>query len=153
MAATTETVMQQYIGTKIIKSKPMSYGLWVRHKSNDKEAISEGDNKDGYFVEYEDGYQSWSPKEAFESAYRPTSGMPFGLAIEAMKKGLKVCRAGWNGKGMWLGYCDNWNGNVKPDNEQFRLLPFIYMRTAQSDIVPWLASQTDMIADDWMIVE
>lgn len=51
---------------------------------------------------YPDGYVSWSPEKVFEEAYRPITGCTFGLAVEALKMGFKVTRAGWNGKGMWL---------------------------------------------------
>jgi hypothetical protein len=61
----------------------------------------------GYLVEYTDGgkpntaqyagYVSWSPKEQADNAYRETSGLPFGLAIEAMKQGFSIARSGWNG--------------------------------------------------------
>ena len=72
--------------------------------------------------------------------------MNFGEAIEAMKDGEKVAREGWNGRGMWLAI-------QMPDTYSKMQLPYIYMSTAQSQLVPWLASQTDMLADDWCIVE
>jgi hypothetical protein len=78
--------------------------------------------------------------------------MNFGSALEALKSGMKVSRSGWNGKKMWLSLVTNWVGNVQPDAEQFQLLNFIAMRTAQADIVPWLASQTDMLAEDWELL-
>lgn len=70
--------------------------------------------------------------------------MNFGEAIENLKHGLKVTRRGWNGKGMWLAL-------QVPDRGSKMSLPYIYMRTAQGDLVPWLASQTDMLAEDWRI--
>lgn len=65
-----------------------------------------------------------------------------GWAIKEMQNGARVSRAGWNGKGMWLAL-----KVPAPDSEM--TLPYIYMRTAQGDLVPWLASQTDMLATDW----
>ena len=67
--------------------------------------IPENENPadEGYLVEYSDGYISWSPKKQFEEAYRLCDNMTFGLAIEALKKGLKVARKGWNGKKQ---YCE-----------------------------------------------
>ena len=70
----------------------------------------------------------------------------FGKALEALKAGQKVARQGWNGKGMWL------NLQV-PDAHSKMSLPYIYMFTACQNQVPWLASQTDVLADDWAIVE
>lgn len=71
--------------------------------------------------------------------------MNFGQAIEALKAGKRVTRPGWNGKGMWLGL-------QVPDGGSKMTLPYIYMRTAGDigDHVPWLASQTDMLSDDWL---
>lgn len=70
----------------------------------------------------------------------------FGKALEALKAGQKVARQGWNGKGMWL------NLQV-PDAHSKMSLPYIYMFTACQNQVPWLASQTDMLAEDWVIVK
>lgn len=72
--------------------------------------------------------------------------MNFGGAILALKGGNIVARAGWNGKGMWLKL-------QVPDPRGKMTLPYIYMKTAQDDLVPWLASQTDILADDWGLVE
>jgi hypothetical protein len=68
--------------------------------------------------------------------------MTFGQAIELLKQGVKVAREGWNGKGMWLAL-------QRPDSGSKMSLPYIYMSTATDDLVPWLASQTDMLAEDW----
>lgn len=70
----------------------------------------------------------------------------FGDAIRALKNGHRVTRAGWNGKGMWLAL-------QRPDIGSKMTLPFIYMKTADDQLVPWLASQTDVLADDWMVVK
>lgn len=79
----------------------------------------------------------------------------FGEAIKYLKRGMKVARKGWNGKGMFLEYVEPYM------NRQFRLtetnpagtfLPWIGMKTADNGFVPWLASQTDMLADDWVFV-
>lgn len=72
--------------------------------------------------------------------------MNFGQAIEELKQGKKVARAGWNGKGMHLEL-------QRPDAHSKMTLPYIYMYTAQGDNVPWLASQTDMLSEDWVTVE
>lgn len=72
--------------------------------------------------------------------------MNFGDAIIALKGGKKVQRIGWNGKGMWL------NLQV-PDDHSKMTLPYIYMYTVDKNQVPWLASQTDVLSEDWQIVE
>ena len=119
---------------------------------------------EGYLVEYLDGgkpntathagFVSWSPKEQFEAAYRPCTALTFGLAVDALKKGLKVARAGWNGKGMWLTLVTpgHYDVGVKTVNGS-ALLPWIGMKTADDKFVPWPASQTDVLAEDWCVVE
>lgn len=71
--------------------------------------------------------------------------MNFGDALSALKEGKRVSRTGWNGKGMWLEL-------QVPDAHSKMTLPYVYMKTAQDDLVPWLASQTDVLAEDWGIV-
>lgn len=151
--------MKKYLGVKIIEAISMSeYDFVSETKGGEalEKLKADRENRIGYKVVYEDGYVSWSPKTVFEKAYRRIDNLTFGLAIEALKLGKKVFRSGWNGKGMWLSYLDPYN------NEQFDLfekeiegtfIPYIGMKTADNKYVPWLASQTDMLAEDWMIVE
>ena len=103
--------MQLHIGTKQVTATPMTRLAYNEYRGWTLPADENGAD-DGYLVEYLDGgtpnhpghagYISWSPKAQFDAAYRPTTGMSFGLAIEALKAGKRVARAGWNGKGMWL---------------------------------------------------
>lgn len=72
--------------------------------------------------------------------------LSFGDAIMCLKGGFSVRRAGWNGKGMWLKL-------QIPDAHSKMTLPYIYMSTAQGDLVPWLASQTDMLSEDWEVLD
>lgn len=144
----------RYIGTKEVTAWPQ-----------------ERDGKPGYAVKYADGYISWSPQEAFEDAYRTSEpGMPqaltFGDAIHYLKRGFRVARAGWNGKDMWLSLS---GGPRQVHHDQFwsahnsayarecggyaTVLPSITMKTATGEILMgWLASQTDMLAEDWMVL-
>lgn len=87
----------------------------------------------------------------------------FGGALSALKSGRRVARAGWNGKGMFLalqkGYPDGIACNentaaalgVKP-GATVRILPYIVMSTVDGSLVPWLASQTDILAGDWTVL-
>lgn len=68
----------------------------------------------------------------------------FGWAIKKLKDGKKIFRGGWNGKGMFLAL-------QTPDAHSKMSLPYIYMRTADGKLVPWLASQTDMLSSDWFV--
>lgn len=65
-----------------------------------------------------------------------------GEALKRLKNEKKVQREGWNGKGMWLML-------QVPDEHSKMSLPYIYMKTADDKLVPWLASQTDILAEDW----
>lgn len=94
----------------------------------------------------------------------PTQQFGFETALINLKSGRRVCRAGWNGKGMWLTivrpkgllelepeYYTTADGR---DGMLYRLsyAPHIAMRAAPGDMVPWLASVTDLMAEDWMVV-
>ena len=88
-------------------------------------------------------------------ALKGGEGMNFGKAIEALKSGKRVARAGWNGKGMFLCFVHwkDWSVNpAETHKTSTHLAPWIGMRTADNMFVPWLASQTDMLAEDWLII-
>jgi hypothetical protein len=152
-----------YIGVKLINAEPMTRLEWCSHRGWDLPSDENGSDE-GYKVTYIDGgYVSWSPKDVFDRAYRETSGLNFGLAIEALKMGEKVARKGWNGKGMWLIQVPA-SPNIKPvagtpySNaglvEKVTIDSHIDMFTAQGSMQPgWLASQADMLADDWEVVD
>lgn len=170
---------QMHFGTKQILALAMT-----RLDYNEYRGWTLPDDEDGtdagYLVEYVDGgatnhpdhagYISWSPADVFDNAYKASGDMSFGHAIEAMKLGHKVARAGWNGKEMWvaltsgssfaaenakLGHAAYHRAMECPEPETpINLLPHIDMRAADgSMVVGWLASQTDMLADDWGLVE
>ena len=69
-----------------------------------------------------------------------------GWALEVMRMGYKVRRSGWNGKGMWLAL-------QLPDDKSKMTAPYVYMSTADGKLVPWLCSQTDLLARDWEITD
>ncbi len=80
--------------------------------------------------------------------------MNFGQAIEALKDGKKAARDGWNGKGIFIEL-------QRPDENSNMSHPYIYIDTtglqtdnpaAGKNRVPWLASQTDMLAEDWQLI-
>ncbi|MHA1470576.1 MAG: DUF2829 domain-containing protein [Candidatus Asgardarchaeia archaeon] len=126
----------------------------------------------GYWVKHKDGHESFSPAEAFESGYTLVDRLPsqeeveylwppkihlgsgaFGQAIQALKEGKKVSRSGWNGKGMWLKLMASGGKKASIEGDEFEYCDFINMKTADNKIVPWLASQTDMLSEDWGIIE
>jgi len=78
--------------------------------------------------------------------------MDFCYALNALREGKRVQRSGWNGKGMFVFLISSWTyTDGKQDN--YPNLPFIAMKTADERVVPWLASQTDILAEDWSITE
>lgn len=82
----------------------------------------------------------------------------FEAALKKLKDGRRVARAGWNGRGMWLQLVQDWETSdpaivrVRVDGKLTQNAPFIAMKTADNMLVPWLCSQTDMLAEDWELV-
>jgi len=152
--------MQTYIGTKISDAKPMNRQDYNDFRGWELPADEDGSDE-GYLVRYEDGYISWSPVTQFDEAYRLTSGMPFGLAIEAMKKGLKVARAGWNGNDMFVFLVAGSTFNVSrppllgifAEGTEINYGSHMDIRKADGSIGTWSPSNSDSLADDWAIVE
>lgn len=163
--------MIRCIGSKIINARPMTRLEYNQFRGWELPADENGDDE-GFLVEYLDGgkantphyagYVSWSPKDVFERAYRPTFGLTFGMAIELLKLGKRVAREGWNGKGMWIALSPGhaaleaekfWAGPNREYAEQMggaaNVRPYITMKDADGDIVAWTASQSDVLADDW----
>lgn len=68
--------------------------------------------------------------------------MDFSAALTSLKEGHYLHREGWNGKNQFI--CLQ-----RPDEHSKMTLPYIFIHTAQGDLVPWLASQTDLLAEDW----
>lgn len=71
-------------------------------------------------------------------------GMSFEVALTNLKAGHRVSRRGWNGREMWLHL-------QRPDLGSKMTLPYIYLRTAQGEYVPWAPSQADLFAEDWFV--
>lgn len=116
---------------------------------------------DGY-IYTTDPNESWPqfmPTEEFEKFCRPFISMTFGDALEAMKDGKRVAREGWNGKGAYIFLAYEPDFNTPADlsafaDKEVEVGDMIVMKTAQDTLAPgWLASQTDMLAEDWFVVE
>ena len=86
--------------------------------------------------------------------------MSFSAALISLKAGEKVAREGWNGKGMFIFLVPGSNFQVNrapllgiyPEGTPIDYRPHIDMKTANGEVVPWVASQSDLIEEDWMIV-
>lgn len=170
--------MKKYIGTKEVKAMPMTLGEFIKTSGRNPYANDgkmHGDNEEGYLVEYADGYQSWSPKEVFEKAYREikdeAESMSFGDAIEILKQGGAIRRKGWNGKGLFVlkQVPAHIEADVIPKMQSLpqrakdlilkgkRFIDYtsqclIYNEaTGRAD--SWVPSISDVFAEDWEIVE
>lgn len=155
---------------EVVEAEPMTYSDYCGNR-----AIDEAKRwLDGYAVRWRDRRElvtdrsEWWDKREFDAVTHPVCGMAFGMAIGAMKCGFKVARKEWNGKGMWLSlpladgarevpaskvwgraneaYAHQNGGTVK-------VMPYITMKSAYGSIVMgWLASQTDMLSEDWYLI-
>lgn len=150
------TQMKKYIGTKLINAVSMTRAAYNVFRGWTLPTDENGDDE-GYLVEYLDGgkpnttthagYVSWSPKEQFDNAYRATTGLTFGLAVDALKCGKLVSRAGWNGKGMWVKYIDSISNNGLTFNA------YLAIKNVNGSLSTWVPSINDVLADDWQIQE
>jgi hypothetical protein len=158
--------MEKYLGVKLIEAESAKGYNNKLYTSASPAGVK---TEEGYKVKYEDGYESWSPKEVFEKAYRKTDGLTFGLAIEALKLGRCIARKGWNGKGMFICkqvpaeiYC-----NIIPkmsslpedakvilfdrDKSIFYVNQMIIVKP-DNTIDSWVASSSDTFAEDWFVI-
>lgn len=162
--------MQRFIGTKIIKATAMDRADYNAYRGWSLPQGEDG-NDEGCLVEYMDGgkpnddrhvgYISWSPKEQFDAAYRPCEAMTFGLALEALKRGERVARAGWNGKGMFVFLVQGSQFAVNrapllgifPSGTEITYRPHIDIKGVDGSISTWVPSIGDALAEDWQIIE
>lgn len=151
--------MEKYLGVKLIEAEPQTKFEPIDRNGHTYPIIN-----DGYKVVYPDGYVSWSPKDVFEEAYRRIDNLTFGLAIEALKKGFKVARKGWNGKGMFVvyqkGYPQGIPCNIQTakawglhEGDLFKCEPYLQIKMVNGSHSMWVPSINDVLAEDWEIVE
>lgn len=121
--------------------------------------------EDGYMFVSEDAqYVQFMAKDEFEKTCRSAEDMNFGDALVALKHGKRVARKGWNGKNMSVAYQKGYPDGIPcnkntaqawgmEEGELFKCRPYLQMRCADGTFQMWLASQSDILADDWYIVE
>ena len=148
-----EKLGEQYAYEQALDGMWMPYGFWL-HK-----ALAEFDNLPTNTAQEE--FLQTEKSVLGGSALPKTERLDFGQAIQAMKEGLRVARAGWNGKGMFLALVNGSDADYHVNSrifgtgedgnseKQMPILDAIYMKTADNKLVPWLASQTDVLAEDW----
>ena len=164
--------MPLFIGTKLIHAIPMTRGEYNEYRGWNQPS-DEDPEEPGFLVEYVDGgdsnhpnhegYISWSPEHVFKSAYSSNGNWDFGQALTLLKRGHKLQRKGWNGKGMWIILVPGSTG-IRPVagtpysnaglTENVDINEHIDMYTADGAMQPgWLASQADMLAEDWQLAD
>jgi Protein of unknown function (DUF2829) len=167
--------MQQFeycIKARTVKAVPMDRAEYNHFRGWDL-PVDENPNDLGYMVEYEPsddilpnheqhlGYISWFPSPIFNMMFHANShGFGFAYALEQVKEGKRVQRKGWNGKKMFIFLVNGSTFTVNREpllsilgaGTEVNYHGHIDMKTADGMIVPWLCSQTDMLADDWQIV-
>ena len=160
--------MKTYIGSKIINAKPMTRGEYNAFRSWVPPA-GEAQDVDGYLVEYPDGgepntaefsgYVSWTPKPQFDAAYRETSGMSFGLALEAMKKGKRATRSVWP-LGVFVYHVPPASYPVQTgaakehfgDGAMVPYLAYLAIKRADETVCVFVPGMDSVLADDWQII-
>lgn len=150
--------MKRYIDIKLVQAEP-AYLLDKKTVQPATWPIPEGSTaEEGYAVLNPDGSMVWTAKEEFEAACRPADAMTFGQAIEAAKNGKRISRAGWNGKSQYvelatgIGYVGADGKTVNAEHAAIGNKAFAFVGTSGVQM-GWLASQADMLAEDWQIVE
>lgn len=160
---------QLYLGSKLVMALPMNRAEYNTYRGWELPANENGADL-GYLVEYTDslrpnhekhaGYISWSPKEEFDRAYRSISaGLPFPLAIEALKKGLAIARYSWSGTPMrvYLVPANKYPAVTATAKAAFGEQPVpynAYLALIQPDftVSVWTPSCGEILAEDWYIV-
>ena len=111
-----------------------------------------------------DKYPQFMTAAEFEKTCQSTYDMNFGDALVLLKQGKRVARKGWNGKNMSVAYQKGYPDGIPcnkntaqawgmEEGELFKCRPYLQMRCADGTFQMWLASQSDILADDWYIVE
>ena len=146
-------------GAKI--KMPEWAGFWAMEDGNIKMHCKDGrvlDIRETEDIDYTLGFimrEDWILADDVAVENLNIRTFTFGEAIRKLKAGQKVARKGWNGKGIYIEM-------QKPDEHSKMTLPYIYIVTnglvtdntdAPKGVVPWMASQTDMLATDWRVVE
>ena len=108
------------------------------------------------------------PEESTVNFVATTKAYDYSAALNFLKEGVRMRRSGWNGKGMYIVHQKGYPNGVPinkntaqatgiPEGTTCRFLPYIMMKTADPHLdyrgtfVPWLASQTDLLAEDWEV--
>lgn len=134
--------MKKFVGTKIVEAEEMDEKEFALYK---KETWpSDRPIRDGYKVKYQDNYTSWSPKEIFEASYQENGSLNFGHTLHYLKLGKKVRLPYWSYDVFLL--------MQTPDEHSKMTSPYIYV-TSRFGLVPWVATQIEMLSENWCILD
>ena len=147
-----------YIGTKVVKAKPMDMTDVPKVLGRELNPVT--NDEDGYLVEYENGYISWSPKSVFLESYHELSVMNFGNALSVLKSGYPVRRANWSGN-KFLYFVPSASYSAMTDiaksiaDEDGKVLykSYIAIRCKDGCVGFYTPTQCDVLAEDWEVVE
>lgn len=165
--------MKAFIGSKIVQAEPQERdnkpGYLVRYADgyvswSPKAVFDEAYREIGILeaaIVPRSQAEAPAVEEADACTFTATACGPFGFALNMLRHGCKVARDGWNGKGMFLYLVPSSEFVVNrppllgiyPEGTKVHYRAHIDMVTADGSCVPWLASQTDLLAEDWYIVE
>lgn len=110
-----------------------------------------------YEIEYEDGVKSWELRHKFENKYKPSGEMDMVAATIMLWRGFKMRRRGWNSQDQFIRLVPDTPSNMDcesyPEGTDVSYRPHIDIKDSQGMCAPWLASQADMLAQDWEVVE
>lgn len=152
-----------YIGTKEIKAIPLTKEQYNYFRGY-KNPINEDPKEKGYLVQYLDGgkanhpdipnYISWSPVHVFDKAYKTDGELSYSAALVLLKKGERLMRQGWNGKGMFIQLMPahfevvNVNGaQLNVEHTEYTVIVNLYTKQMST----WVPSSTDHLAEDWSV--
>ena len=156
-----------FVRMNVVEVEPMTRGEHLKSKGLSLIPGSGKEEDEGYKVVYSDGYVSWCPKDKFDAVSIPCAEgcVPFGYAItECVYHGKRITRRGWNGEGQFVRFeevCASHSGKIPANlnevvGEVNKCLVFHFKNrhTGETGIqVVWLASQGDMKANDWIVLE
>lgn len=116
--------------------------------------------QEGYTFIGDSKYPEFVEKDKFEKRFTPAENISFSYALDALKRGGRIARKGWNGKGMYVFLADNVEFSTEADISEFEnsedgvyTSEMMVLRTAQGTFQPgWLATQSDILADDWYVL-
>ena len=152
--------MKTYSGTMSVDARPMTRAEYNELRGWELPADENGDDL-GMYVEYPNtGHKNWMTRDIFGLTFKEKDRFSFSEALIHVKAGKRVAREGWNGKNMFIFLVpgSTFQVNREPlmsilgEGTEVNYHGHVDMRTADGMIVPWLCSQTDMLANDWGIV-